>query len=72
MHVETWVWWTTIIVTVGFLLFDVFVIGRRPHEPSMKEVSWSLAGYVGAAVLFGSASTTSTACSTAPSSSPAG
>jgi len=53
MHVETWVWWTTIIVTVGFLLFDVFVIGRRPHEPSMKEVSWSLAGYVGAAVAFG-------------------
>lgn len=53
MHVETWVWWTTIILTTGLLLFDVFIIGRRPHEPSMKEVSWHLAGFVGAAVAFG-------------------
>jgi tellurite resistance protein TerC len=35
------------------LLFDVFVIGRRPHEPSMREVSLALAGYVGSAALFG-------------------
>jgi tellurite resistance protein TerC len=53
MHVEPWVWWATIVLTVGFLLFDVFVIGRRPHEPSMKEASWHLAGYIGAAILFG-------------------
>src|SRR5262249_11932556 len=29
------------------------VIGRRPHEPSMREVSLELAGYVAAAILFG-------------------
>jgi TerC family integral membrane protein len=53
VDVPTWVWWTTVIVTVTVLLFDVVVIGRRPHEPSMKEVSIGLAVYVGLAVLFG-------------------
>ena len=53
MDVPTWVWWTTVLVTMAVLLFDVIVIGRRPHEPSMKEVSWGLALYVGLAVLFG-------------------
>lgn len=53
MEVAPWIWWTTVIITTGFLLFDVFVIGRRPHEPSMREVSIALAVYVGAAVVFG-------------------
>ena len=53
MDVPTWVWWTTIIVTVSVLLFDIVIIGRRPHEPSTKEVSISLSVYVGLAVLFG-------------------
>ncbi|CAN5422627.1 TerC family protein [soil metagenome] len=53
MDVPSWVWWTTIIVTVSVLLFDVVIIGRRPHEPSTKEVSISLGVYVGLAVLFG-------------------
>ena len=53
MDVQPWVWWVTIAVTTAFLLVDVFVIGRRPHEPSMREVSRDLAVYVGAAVVFG-------------------
>ena len=53
MDVPTWVWWTTIIVTMSVLLFDIVIIGRRPHEPSTKEVSIGLAVYVGLAVLFG-------------------
>ena len=53
MDVPTWLWWATIVVTVGFLLVDVLVIGRRPHEPSTREVSRDLAFYIGAAVLFG-------------------
>ncbi|MGA8992891.1 MAG: TerC family protein [Nocardioidaceae bacterium] len=53
MDVPTWVWWTTIIVTMSVLLFDVVVIGRRPHEPSTKEVSVALGIYVGLAVVFG-------------------
>jgi len=53
MDVPTWLWWTTIVVTSAILLFDVVVIGRRPHEPSMKEVSVALGVYVGLALLFG-------------------
>jgi tellurite resistance protein TerC len=53
LNVPEWVWWATVIVTVSFLLVDVVVIGRRPHEPSMKEVSRHLAFYLGVAALFG-------------------
>ena len=53
MDVPTWVWWTTIVVTMTILIIDVVVIGRRPHEPSMKEVSAYLSVYIGLAVLFG-------------------
>ena len=47
------VWAVTIAVTVGILLVDLLVIGRRPHEPSMREVGRHLAFFVGLAVLFG-------------------
>jgi tellurite resistance protein TerC len=53
VDVPTWVWWTTIIVTVSFLLFDVVISGRKPHEPSMREVSLALAFYISLAVAFG-------------------
>ncbi|MDR1852996.1 MAG: TerC family protein [Propionibacteriaceae bacterium] len=53
MHVTLAVWLVTIVILVGFLLVDVFVIGRRPHEPSMKEVSITLGFYVLAALAFG-------------------
>ncbi len=47
------VWIATLVVTIGFLLVDLLVIARRPHEPTMAEVSRHLAFFVGAAVLFG-------------------
>jgi tellurite resistance protein TerC len=53
MDVTPFVWWATILLTTGFLLVDVVVIGRRPHEPSMREVSRDLAFYIAAAVAFG-------------------
>jgi tellurite resistance protein TerC len=53
MHVEPWVWWTTVLLTTAILLFDVFVIGRRPHEPSARETTTALACYILLAVLFG-------------------
>ncbi|HET7277424.1 MAG TPA: TerC family protein [Dermatophilaceae bacterium] len=53
MNVPTWVWLLTVGVAVVFLVVDVFVIARRPHVPTTKEVSKALAFYVGAAVLFG-------------------
>jgi tellurite resistance protein TerC len=53
MHVTPLVWWITILVTSAILLFDVFVIGRRPHEPSRREVAWALTIYVSLAIAFG-------------------
>ena len=53
MDVPTWVWWTTILVTSALLLFDVIVLGRRPHEPSRKEVTVALSIYIGLAIVFG-------------------
>jgi tellurite resistance protein TerC len=53
VHVTPLVWWITVLVTSAILVFDVFVIGRRPHEPSRREVVGALAIYVGLAVAFG-------------------
>jgi tellurite resistance protein TerC len=47
------IWLVTVVVTVGVLLVDLLIIARRPHEPSMKEVSVHLAFFVSMAVLFG-------------------
>jgi tellurite resistance protein TerC len=53
MHVEPWVWGVTIGLAVAFLVFDVFYIGRSPHEPSTGESARHLALFIGGAVLFG-------------------
>jgi tellurite resistance protein TerC len=53
VNVPTWVWTLTLVVTIGVLIFDVFIIGRRPHEPSRRELTWALSVYIGLAVLFG-------------------
>jgi tellurite resistance protein TerC len=53
MHVTPLVWWITIVVTSAILVVDVFVIGRRPHEPSRKETVRALTLFVGLAVAFG-------------------
>jgi tellurite resistance protein TerC len=47
------IWIVTLVVTVGVLLVDLLISGRRPHEPSMKEVSTHLAFFVSMALLFG-------------------
>lgn len=53
MHVTPLVWIITLAITLAVLAFDVIVIGRRPHEPSMKEASIAIAVYIGMAILFG-------------------
>jgi tellurite resistance protein TerC len=53
MDVPGWIWAVTIAVMVGVLAIDVFVIGRRPHEPSMRECAIAIAVFVGSAVVFG-------------------
>jgi tellurite resistance protein TerC len=53
MHVTPLEWIITLGVTIAVLLFDVIVIGRRPHEPSRRETGTALAVYIGLAVAFG-------------------
>ena len=43
MHVETWVWVVTIAAALGFLALDIVVVGRTPHEPTLKESARYLA-----------------------------
>jgi tellurite resistance protein TerC len=47
------IWVVTLVVTIGVLLVDLLIIARRPHEPTMKEVSLHLSFFVGMAILFG-------------------
>jgi tellurite resistance protein TerC len=53
MNVSGLEWAITLAVTIAILLFDVVVIARNPHEPSMRECARALSVYVGLAVLFG-------------------
>ncbi|MFL6025996.1 MAG: TerC family protein [Friedmanniella sp.] len=53
MEVHPYAWAITVVVMVAILAFDVFIIGRRPHEPSTKEASIAIGVFVGLAVLFG-------------------
>ncbi|GEP35959.1 tellurium resistance protein TerC [Nocardioides szechwanensis] len=53
MEVSTLEWAITIGVTVAVLLFDVVVIARDPHEPTMRECAVALTVYIGAAIAFG-------------------
>jgi tellurite resistance protein TerC len=53
MGVTTTVWIITLVALVGILLADLLIIGRRPHEPSMKESSAWVAFYVALAIVFG-------------------
>jgi tellurite resistance protein TerC len=53
MQVTQLEWIITLGVTIAVLLFDVVVIGRRPHEPSKRELVTALSIYIGLAVAFG-------------------
>ncbi|MGC4942932.1 TerC family protein [Kribbella sp. DT2] len=53
MHVHDYVWYITVGVLLALLAFDVFIIGRRPHEPTTRESATAIAFYVGLAIVFG-------------------
>lgn len=53
MNVSQLEWIITLGATIAVLLFDVMIIGRRPHKPSMRECAIYLTIYVGLAVAFG-------------------
>lgn len=52
MHVTPLAWVLTLGVLLIALVVDVFVIGRRPHEPSAKESARAIIFFVGAALVF--------------------
>ena len=52
MNVSQLEWIITLGVTIAVLLFDVIVIGRRPHEPTMRECAIALSVYIGLALIF--------------------
>jgi tellurite resistance protein TerC len=47
------VWIATLLALGAVLAVDLLIIGRRPHEPSMKESGGWVAFYIGLAILFG-------------------
>jgi tellurite resistance protein TerC len=53
MDVHAYAWAITVVVMVVLLGIDVFILGRRPHEPSMKEAGLFIGVFVGLAVAFG-------------------
>jgi tellurite resistance protein TerC len=53
MDVSYWVWTATFAGLTGVLLIDLFIIGRRPHEPSVAESAAWVAFYVSLAAAFG-------------------
>jgi TerC family integral membrane protein len=53
MDVHLYAWIITVVVMIAILAIDVFIIGRRPHEPSMKEAGLFIGVFVALALLFG-------------------
>jgi len=53
MEVHLYAWTITVIVMVTILVIDVLILGRRPHEPSMREAGLFIGIYVTLAVIFG-------------------
>jgi len=53
LNVSAWVWIVSLVALVAILAVDLLIIGRRPHEPSMKESGGWVAFYVALAVVFG-------------------
>jgi len=53
VNIHPYTWIITVVVLVGVLLVDAFIIGRRPHVPSTKECLRYIALYVGLALIFG-------------------
>ncbi|NJC70448.1 TerC family protein [Planosporangium thailandense] len=53
MNVAGSVWAISLVGLCALLLFDLAVVGRRPHEPSIRECVLWILFYVGLAVAFG-------------------
>jgi tellurite resistance protein TerC len=53
VNLSAWAWIATLVALAGVFVVDLLIIGRRPHEPSVKEASGWVTLYVAMALLFG-------------------
>jgi tellurite resistance protein TerC len=53
MHVTVEMWVGTIAILAAIMAVDLLIIGRKPHEPSMKECGLAIGLFSALAVLFG-------------------
>jgi tellurite resistance protein TerC len=53
MDVHSYAWAITVVVMITILAIDVFFIGRRPRQPTMKEAGFFIAIFIGLALIFG-------------------
>jgi tellurite resistance protein TerC len=53
VDVSPFAWVTTLVVLVAALSIDIAIVGRRPHEPAIRESAAWVTVYVSLAVLFG-------------------
>ena len=53
MNVSAWVWIATLVALIAMLAVDLLIVGRRPHEPSMREAGTWVGFYVALALIFG-------------------
>jgi len=53
LNVSPWVWIVTLIALVALLAVDLLIVGRRPHEPSIREAGTWVGFYVALALIFG-------------------
>jgi tellurite resistance protein TerC len=53
MNVTLDVWLITIALMAVVFIVDLWVMGRRPHEPSMREAGITIGVFIGLAIVFG-------------------
>jgi len=53
LNVSAWVWIATLVALAAVLAVDLLIIGRRPHEPTVKEATGWVSFYIILALLFG-------------------
>ncbi|HEY1570762.1 MAG TPA: TerC family protein [Pseudonocardiaceae bacterium] len=53
MNVPLWLWFVTVVGLLVLVAIDLVTVDRHPHRISMGEAGRWVAGYVGAAVVFG-------------------
>src|SRR3954451_12574792 len=53
LDVPAWAWLATIAVIVALLLFDILVLNRDPHAPTIRRAAIETVGWVVVGVTFG-------------------